>query len=76
MDHREKQIEVMARAIYAARPDCQGKPWPIQTEKDRRTYPHNPIAAVDLSYEYAKVALRALRLFNSARLKELKGDDV
>ncbi len=52
--------EKVARAIWAKRPDCQGKPWPIATEEQRRAYPHNPIAAVDLCFIYAEAAMRAL----------------
>lgn len=46
-------VERLARSIYAKRPDCQGKPWPLETDDQRRAYPHNPIAAVDLSFIYA-----------------------
>lgn len=42
-----------------APPDCQGKPWPLETEQQRRSYPHHPIAAVYLSFEYAAAALAA-----------------
>lgn len=49
--------ERVARAIYANRPDCLNKPWPVETAEQRRAYPHNPIVAVDLSYEYADAAL-------------------
>ena len=56
MELREK----VARAIYAKRPDCHGKPWPVETPEQRRAYPHNPIAAVDLSYIYADAAIAAL----------------
>lgn len=73
--YEEKKIECMARAIYKVRPDCHGKEWPIKTEQDRRAYPHNPIAAVDLCYAYANAALEAARLYDRARIKELKGDD-
>lgn len=60
-------VEALARAIYKVRPDCLGKPWPIVTERDRRAYPHNPIAAVDLSYEYARAALQAHRAYWEAK---------
>jgi len=51
--------EQMARVIYKNRPDCQGKPWPIQTAEQERAYPHNPIAAVDLCYIYADAIIKA-----------------
>lgn len=57
--------ERIARAIYAKRPDCQGKPWPVETEVQRRAYPHNPIAAVDLSYIYADAALSVVEQLTS-----------
>ncbi len=50
-------LERAARAVWAKRPDCQGKPWPIQTPEQKRAYPHNPIAVVDLCYAYAKAVL-------------------
>ena len=53
--------EAVARAIWAKRPDCNGKPWPIQTEVDRRGYNHNPIAAVDLCYLYADAAIKVIK---------------
>lgn len=53
--------ETVARAIYAKRPDCWNKPWPVETAVQRRAYPHHPIAAVDLSYIYADAAIEALR---------------
>lgn len=56
MDLREQ----IARAIYAKRPDCERRPWPVNTDKERRAYPHNPIAAVDLSYVYADAALEII----------------
>ena len=49
--------ERIARAIWAKRPDCQGKQWPIETDLDRRSYPHNPIAACDLCFIYADAAI-------------------
>ena len=52
--------EKIARAIYAVKPDCQGKPWPIETPEQRRAYPHNPIASVDLCYIYADAAIRIM----------------
>lgn len=52
--------EQVARAIWAKRPDCQGKRWPIETAEELRAYPHNPIAAVDLCYIYADAALEVL----------------
>lgn len=55
--------EKVARAIYAARPDCKNKPWPIETDEQRRAYPHNPIAAVDLSYAYADAALAVVHRY-------------
>jgi hypothetical protein len=55
-----EEIEAAAKAIYAKRPDCAGKPWPLPDEWSRRAYKHNPIAAVDLSFEYAKAALAAV----------------
>lgn len=54
-------VERLARSIYAKRPDCQGKPWPLETEDQRRAYPHNPIAAVDLSFIYARAALSEIQ---------------
>ena len=56
MELREK----VARAIFRKRPDCQGKRWPIETDVERRAYPHNPIAAVDLCYIYADAAIEVL----------------
>ncbi len=56
--------EKVARAIWAKRPDCQGEPWPIETEEQRRSYPHNPIAAVDLCFIYAEAAMEALLRFD------------
>jgi hypothetical protein len=55
-------LDMVAKAIYAKRPDCQGKPWPLETAEQRRAYSHNPIAAVDLSYAYADAALQILRM--------------
>jgi hypothetical protein len=54
--------ERVAKAIYLRRPDCMGKPWPfdVMTPKERRGYNHNPIAAVDLSFEYADAAIAVL----------------
>jgi hypothetical protein len=52
--------ELVARAIYARRPDCHQKLWPVETDEQRRSYPHNPIAAVDLSYDYADAALKVI----------------
>lgn len=49
--------EQAARAVWAKRPDCNGKPWPIETAEQRRAYPHNPIAAVDLCFIYADAVL-------------------
>lgn len=59
-DFRGDFREAIARAIYARRPDCFGKPWPIETEEQKRAYPHNPIAAVDLSYHYADAAIETI----------------
>lgn len=53
--------ERVARAIYAKRPDCQRKPFPVNTAEEKRAYPHNPIAAVDLSYEYADAAITVIQ---------------
>ena len=53
--------ERIARAIWAKRPDCVGKPWPIETPEQARAYPHNPIAACDLCFIYADAAIAALR---------------
>jgi hypothetical protein len=73
----DKRIEIAARAIFKVRPDCQGKRWPIETPEQRRAYPHNPIAAVDLCFAYAKAALQADKLYRQAQAKERKydGDD-
>lgn len=51
-------VERCARAIWEKRPDCFGRPWPFDviTDKERRAYTHNPIAAVDLCLIYAKAA--------------------
>lgn len=62
--------EKVARAIYAKRPDCQGKPWPIVTAEDARAYPHNPIAAVDLSLVYADAAI-AIVLEEAAKVAKV-----
>lgn len=51
--------ERYARAIWAVRPDCFGKPWPLETAEARRRYPHFPIAAVDLCFIYADAILRS-----------------
>lgn len=56
MDLREQ----IARAIWAKRPDCQRRPWPIETSEQRRAYPHNPVAACDLCYIYADAAIAAM----------------
>ncbi len=53
------RIEEAAKAIWSKRPDCAGKPWPLETAEQKRAYPHNPIAAVDLCFIYAKAALDA-----------------
>ena len=60
-DFKDDLHEVVARAIYARRPDCTNKPWPVETPEQRRAYPHNPIAAVDLSYDYANAAINAIK---------------
>lgn len=48
-----------ARAIWLKRPDCLGRPFPPDewADKDRRAYPHNPIAALDLCWIYADAIL-------------------
>lgn len=56
MTDREK----IARAIWAKRPDCHGKPWPIESAEQQRAYPHNPIAACDLCFIYADAARAVL----------------
>lgn len=55
--------ETVAKAIWRKRPDVMGKPWPFDAmdAKQRRAYPHNPIAAVDLCFIYADAAIEALR---------------
>jgi hypothetical protein len=53
----DERVERAAKAIWAERPDCAGKPWPLATPEQKRAYPHNPIAAVDLCFIYAKAAL-------------------
>ena len=50
----------IAKAIWAKRPDCAGKPWPLADDYSRRAYKHNPIAAVDLCYVYADAALAVM----------------
>ena len=59
--HTPTLSEHIARAIWQKRPDCAGKPWPFDdmTEKQRRAYQHNPIAAVDLCFIYADAAIAA-----------------
>lgn len=52
--------EQIAKAIWLKRPDCHGKQWPLETEEQKRAYPHNPIASIDLSFIYADAALNAL----------------
>jgi hypothetical protein len=52
--------ESIARAIWATRPDCQGKPWPLETEQQRRAYSRNPIAACDLCFDYADAVLATI----------------
>lgn len=52
--------EAIARSIWAKRPDCVAKPWPLETVEQRRAYPHNPIAAVDLCFIYADAAIAVL----------------
>ena len=59
-DSMNEVVERLAKAIYRKRPDCAGKPWPLETEDQKRAYPHNPIAAVELSFDYAKAALSEL----------------
>lgn len=53
----EEKLERYARAIWAVRPDCHGKPWPKETPEQIRAYPHNPVAACDLCYVYAKAII-------------------
>lgn len=52
----------LARAIWAVKPDCQGKRFPTDrwSEKDRRAYPHNPIASLDLCLIYADAAIAVI----------------
>ena len=50
----------IAKAIWAKRPDCAGKPWPLADDYSKRAYKHNPIAAVDLCFAYADAAIAAL----------------
>lgn len=52
-------IEAAARRIWKKRPDVGHKPWPLQTEEQKRAYPHNPICAVELCFDYARAALAA-----------------
>ena len=57
-----RMLEEIAREIWLKRPDCIGKPWPLEnaTEKERRTLNHHPIAALDLCFTYAKAALSVM----------------
>lgn len=52
--------EQIAKAIWAKRPDCAGKPWPLADDYSKRAYKHNPIAAVDLCFIYAEAALTVM----------------
>lgn len=56
-------VERVARAIWQKRPDQIGRPWPFDamTPKERRAYDHNPIAAVDLCFIYARAAIEAIK---------------
>lgn len=65
MSAADPRVAIVARAIWAKRPDCVGKPWPLETAEQRRAYPHNPVAACDLCFEYAKAAIRALDALKS-----------
>lgn len=60
IENKMELREIVARAIYAKRPDCHNKPWPLETSISKRAYSHNPITAIDLSYIYADVALAAV----------------
>jgi hypothetical protein len=53
-------VERVARAIWAKRPDVGHKPWPIESDKDARHYQHHPMAAIELCYIYARAAIAAL----------------
>lgn len=55
----EEELRV-AKAIWLKRPDCKGKPWPLETAAQVRGY-SEPIAAVDLCIDYARAAIKALR---------------
>ena len=54
--------EQIARAIWAKRPDGGGlgKPWPLETDKQKRAHQHNPIIAVELCFWYADAALEVI----------------
>lgn len=54
-----------AKAIWAKRPDCKDRPWPLETPEQRRAYPHNPVAACDLCIIYAEAAIKAVREFGT-----------
>ena len=56
----DEMVERAATTIWAKRPDCAGKPWPLPDAYSKRVYKHNPIAAVDLCYVYARAALEAV----------------
>jgi hypothetical protein len=64
--------ETIARAIWAVKPDCQGKPFPLDTmtPKERRGYDHNPIASLDLCFTYADAALASIPAARSASWRE------
>lgn len=51
-----------ARVFWCVKPDSMHKAFPPDawTEKERRAYPHNPIASLDLCYIYADAVMRRL----------------
>ena len=57
---RAQKRDAIAKAIFGVKPDCQGKKWPLETAEQRRAYPHNPIASVDLCYIYADAVMRVI----------------
>lgn len=63
--------ETLARAIWAVKPDCYNKKWPLETDQQRRAYPHNPIASCDICFMYADAVIK---VFNSVRESSFRSD--
>lgn len=57
--------EIVARAIWAKKPDAGGmkKPWPLdgKSPKEQRTFMHDPPASFELCFIYADAAIAAIK---------------